>query len=323
MRFAGKHPILAQPTTRRSFAPPLLRIIPPGSFIQSTACEFSGNRTGRLRGARTHWKGTEAWCSVRCFASGIWVVPSIEALSRKEADDIHTSRGTSLVNEFWGRYVAFLHDAQAGESVCLRDPSGALTAFHWFSGVVDVVFSHPEELSKLRGCDWKIDWQYVARRLVHNRLQNAATGVVKVRQVNAGERLIITRQSRPYELCWDPRRIATTDPIHDARQAAQELREVTLSCVSSWSSCYKKIVHRLSGGLDSSIVGACLATTHGAADLVNLNLVTPTAEGDERQYAAKMAEHMRRPLLTFRRDPACVHLEQAAKLTLGVVRPCG
>jgi asparagine synthase (glutamine-hydrolysing) len=67
------------------------------------------------------------------------------------------------------------------------------------------------------------------------------------------------------------------------------LREAIRSCVGAWASCYDEVVHELSGGLDSTIVLACLCDVMSPANILCLNFFTETPEGDERSYARAAA----------------------------------
>src|SRR5262249_17303481 len=65
--------------------------------------------------------------------------------------------------------------------------------------------------------------------------------------------------------------------------------------VDAWASCYPDIVHRLSGGLDSSIVLGCLREAPSRPRITSLNYFAKGADGDERRFAraAAAAAHCR------------------------------
>lgn len=66
--------------------------------------------------------------------------------------------------------------------------------------------------------------------------------------------------------------------------------------VRAWASIDTSILLELSGGLDSSIVAACLCDCE--ADITCYNLVTPVPGVDERHYASLMASQLAVPLHT-------------------------
>src|SRR5207247_2177015 len=69
---------------------------------------------------------------------------------------------------------------------------------------------------------------------------------------------------------------------------------------------------QLSGGLDSSIVAACLAS--GARSFECLNFATRSPDGDERDFARAVAEFCRLPLRELR-EPETVSLDPPARPT--------
>jgi asparagine synthase (glutamine-hydrolysing) len=103
------------------------------------------------------------------------------------------------------------------------------------------------------------------------------------------------------------------------------LRAAVQNSVDAWASRYRRIVHRLSGGLDSAIVAGCLAHAPSAPKLTYVNMSVdndldqsfyfPGMEakvaaklraiarsGDERFYARLVAQRWNTPLLETRRD---------------------
>ncbi len=68
------------------------------------------------------------------------------ALNESRTHAIMASRGRQLVDRYWGRYVAFLHDDAANTSWVLRDPPAA-TVPHGRFGGVRIYFSAMDESS--------------------------------------------------------------------------------------------------------------------------------------------------------------------------------
>jgi asparagine synthase (glutamine-hydrolysing) len=66
-------------------------------------------------------------------------------------------------------------------------------------------------------------------------------------------------------------------------------------CVQGWASTCGKLVLSVSGGLDSSIVAACLKGA-GAPDVHCVTMFGDDAEGDEREYARGLCEALGLPL---------------------------
>ncbi len=70
----------------------------------------------------------------------------------------------------------------------------------------------------------------------------------------------------------------------------EQARSTIIACTSAWASCYPIILHRLSGGLDSTIVLAALLRTHSRPTIRCANWYDATEVGDERRFARLVAD---------------------------------
>lgn len=199
------------------------------------------------------------------------------------------SQGQALINDFWGRYVAFIQDPFSKSTLVVRDPIGVLPCFTVDIDNLHLVFSNIEDCLQL-GVRFDIDWNYIAVQLasVANERLNG-TGLKSVSPIHAGECVEFGRDGvrrRPY---WDPIAIATSDVVEDHNMAAEEMYETVKTCIHAWASCYNGILHRLSGGLDSSIVACCLHDAPTRPRITCLNHFSSGGESDERAYARVVA----------------------------------
>jgi asparagine synthase (glutamine-hydrolysing) len=206
-----------------------------------------------------------------------------------ESLKILQSAGRQLIERYWGRYVAFLHDAASGTTWVLRDPTSALPCFMTRLLGVDVFFSHMQEAVDLGGRIFSINWQYVAAALCQFRVLVHSTGLNEVSQVLGGECVELRDGRVSREFYWNPLRIAEESPVEDPAVAAKLLRSQTRDCVHSWASAYPSVLHLLSGGLDSSIVLGCLKDAPARPRITCLNFHSPGSNTDERAYAALAA----------------------------------
>jgi asparagine synthase (glutamine-hydrolysing) len=210
-------------------------------------------------------------------------------LAEGESLKILESGGRRLIERYWGRYVAFLHDAASGTTRVLRDPTGALPCFMTRLLGVDVFFSHMQEAVELGGRAFSINWAYVAAALCQPRVQVHSTGLNEVSQVLGGECVAVRDGRATRQFYWNPLRIAEEPPLEDPTAAARFLRNQTRDCVHAWASAYGSILHLLSGGLDSSIVLGCLKDAPARPRITCLNFHSPGSNTDERAYAALAA----------------------------------
>lgn len=221
-------------------------------------------------------------------SAGAAQVSSTLPLDAAEASAVVRSAGRRLIEEYWGRYVAFLHDSVRGRTWVVRDPTGDLPCYRVACEDVNVYFSCAEDCAALDLLRFAPNWKYVAAFMCFpTMVQSEETGLEDVSEVQPGE-CWETDGERPIRktLLWNPVDIARFDAIEVFDAAVDAVRQTTQMCVWSWAECHPRIVHLLSGGLDSSVVLACLHTAPSRPHVTCLNYFDATSPaGDEREYA--------------------------------------
>jgi len=252
-----------------------------------------------------------------CLGSGAGVVlgklfersansPSVSAplvLDELRARPIFESRGRHLIDRYWGRYVAFLQDAD-GTTRVLRDPSAGLPCLTIRFGGVRIFFSAMRAIEHLDLGSFDVNWEYLAAWVCMMKGPTHATALREVSQVLGGECLEIHDDRSISTFYWDPLKIANTNPIHDPAEAARVLRDTVLDAVRAWASCYAGITLALSGGLDSSIVYASLRDTSAKAKLTCFHHYPIGSDLDERHFARLVAASGGSELIERPRIPA-------------------
>lgn len=211
------------------------------------------------------------------------------AFGRRETQEILRSGGRHLIEHYWGRYVAFLREAGAVHVRVLRDPTGAMPGFAIKYSGINIICSHISDCAKLGLVNSTINWDHIAAYLWSRRLVTRHTGLDDVQQIQAGECMAIGLETTSSSFYWNPAMVHDQRLLEDRAQAMHELRTVVQQCVTSWAACYSRILHELSGGLDSSVVLACLSESSVGANIVCENFFTQGAQGDERFFANKAA----------------------------------
>lgn len=212
-------------------------------------------------------------------------------LTEFDAQRIVHSDGQSLVDDFWGRYVAFL-PSWTGEPRVLRDPTGTFPCYHFEAHGLTIVFSQFEDVLTLLALPAPpVIWDAVATWLLLGSLDGRASALVGVRQVLGGELTPMRPSGGSPLLLWNAIDIARRTPSFDRAVASQQLREATTRCVQSWAACYPSILLRLSGGVDSSILLGTLRTGVAPERITCLNYHSPGSDSDERSFARLAAQH--------------------------------
>ncbi|MGH8308712.1 MAG: hypothetical protein ACRETX_02830 [Steroidobacteraceae bacterium] len=157
----------------------------------------------------------------------------VTKLASAESAAIVSSGGRRLIDRYWGRYVAFLHDASADQTWIVRDPTGGLPCLTATIGGVQIYFSRLEDCAQLELLSFSVNWKYVAAHLAAPFTCAYETGINEVGEVLAGESVGVSREGIERDLCWHP----LSPPEHGSTPRDVAARQ----CVHSWASCYGSI----------------------------------------------------------------------------------
>ena len=208
----------------------------------------------------------------------------------------------AIAGEIWGRYVAFLDDREG--LLALRDPSGSLPCY--FAAVDHgVIFaSDARLLVTMIGRRAAIDWNIVAHHLVLGSLPTNRTAILGVDEVLPGFPARWTPEGVSRGVAWNPWDWAACTDTTETHECNRRLRSTIEQSVKALASSSRHALLTVSGGLDSSIVAACLAKH----PLTLLTLATQRAEGDERSYARAVANHLDIELIEAFFEPETINL---------------
>lgn len=216
----------------------------------------------------------------------------VHALELKDVEAITATNGQHLIDRFWGAYIAVIR--KQDRLIVLRDPSGTLPCYYVASGEQLLLASNPSFFCIATGKTHDIDWPQLARALALGGLSEESTALATVRQLLPGMSLQIRKAEIASEMPWNPWTFAC-DPTHRSLEdGAEVLRRVTQCCVGGWGKLGRHVLLGVSGGLDSSIVAACLRAS--ARDFACVTLKTDDPLGDERVYARALSSHIGQPL---------------------------
>jgi asparagine synthase (glutamine-hydrolysing) len=233
--------------------------------------------------------------------------PSIAAplnLDDSRSRSILESQGRRLVDSYWGRYVAFLHDDGSGTSWVLRDPSGGLPCVTVRFGGVRLFFSAMKDVQHLGLGPFDVNWGYLAASICMMKGPTHATGLREVSQVLAGECVELRDDHARSTFYWDPLQIANSNIVENPLEATYAMRDCVMDAVRAWASCYSSITLSLSGGLDSSVLYAALRDTPAKSKLTCFHYYPIGPDIDERRFARLVARSGGTELLERPRDSA-------------------
>jgi len=199
-----------------------------------------------------------------------------------------------ILETYWGSYLIIQPDtrdstaftitrapAAAGNLPCvwsIKDGAGFLTS--------DVSLAIRALLYRKQ-----INWDFIVHRLRYPDIKTQRTALVDLVELLPGCSLSTSGSKVSVRQAWSPWDfVARERRYRDLRDAADQIRRSVESAVHAWTGMDRSILLELSGGLDSSIVAACLRNRH--ARVICCNLVTPVPGVDERQYARQMARQL-------------------------------
>lgn len=211
-----------------------------------------------------------------------------------------------LLTHWWGDYVAIQPSFTRGGFDVLSSPScsSVLPCIYSFRDGQGFITSSATLATRLGLLRKRIDWDYIAQFLTFPFLKTERSPIIDVMELLPGMRARFTVDGVSTDVAWTPWDFVV--PHHryvDLSEAASCVRSAVSIAVRGLATTDKTILLELSGGLDSSIVGACLRNC--TATVVCSTLVPPIRGADERIYAALIANALRTELRT-------VHLPVAA-----------
>jgi asparagine synthase (glutamine-hydrolysing) len=225
----------------------------------------------------------------------------VGTLAPEDQAKIRASQGPHLTETFWGGYVAFLRTEEGID--LLRAPLGDLACLFVHQAPRTWVASDIALLKRTGMAPLSTDWSMIAQHLAWPYLRGSWTCLEKVMALPSGHRL----QSRYARLSmaqlWSPWTFANHTQCLTRDEHVERIARTVTNSVATLAGHWGRPVLLLSGGLDSSILAATLAGRD--ADL--LTLYTRDPIGDERAYAAQVAEHLGKPLIEALREVSEIH----------------
>lgn len=233
------------------------------------------------------------------------------------------SGGQTLMENFFGGYVAILINHAHDHVHIVRDPTCALPCWTAEIEGIRIVFSDARDYAAIGGA-LDVDDSRVAAFLLQPRLSMRRGGLRGVEELHGGECLTLGRDFEKRTTLWRPH-VGHGPSIESFEPAKEEMRAAILQCVHAWSAGRRRVALKLSGGLDSTLVLHCLSLVAPELDVVCANLFSPAApEGDERFFASAAADHAGKPLVAIETRPEHVDYARVMEAPLfpAPVRSC-
>lgn len=258
----------------------------------------------------------DAHKALRRISKGAWVIGSLFARQPGTPDtlasmDAGPSLQQHLLSHYWGEYVLIeLTQGNPQTVSALRSPSGGVACMHAVAegrGFItsDVSIALGSALHERR-----LDWDYVVQALNFTHLHTTCTGIPGVSELLPGCVLTVGANGATAHTAWSPwDHVGNGSRFRDATEAARSVRDAVSASVDAWAKHDGRLLLELSGGLDSSIVGASLSRT--SAHVTCCTLTSPHSGTDERQYARLVSDLLGTDLHTLTVDAGTARFDFA------------
>ncbi|MEQ7989536.1 asparagine synthase-related protein [Xanthomonas hortorum] len=217
--------------------------------------------------------------------------PVTEALAFMQCRD-YAELEKHLLENCWGDYILIHSSGASGRPLnILRDPSGGLPCVYSFQGSNGFITSSISIAIRLNLCRRQVDWAYISHGLTFPYLRTARTGLSEISELLPGCSLNLHGAVAVVRLAWSPWTfVAAGQRYGSPEEAAANVRQAVASTVRALAELDGDILLELSGGLDSSIVAACLRDVD--VRVTCCTVVTPLPGEDEQHYAKQMTDHL-------------------------------
>lgn len=242
---------------------------------------------------------------------------AIQALGDAERGVLARGGSEALLKSYWGGYLAVRIQGEAVE--ILRDPSAALPCYRAQADGIAMLASDVELLAMGGGAPEGVDWDALGRMLYSCGLPTIETALGGITTLFPGAAIALQDGAERSLPGWSPWDFVAPNAGEETAATAERLRRVVEQCIAAWASLYRHPLLSLSGGLDSSIVAACLARSGSSATC--MTMYTDDVAGDERGFAQTVCTSLGLPLVDARYDLDAVDLGRA--LGAHLPRPLG
>jgi asparagine synthase (glutamine-hydrolysing) len=217
----------------------------------------------------------------------------ISEIDAATAERLAEGKFDQLLSTYWGSYVGAV--ATMNGPIIFRDPSATCPCYFTATAQHIVFASDIRTLIDISGLDVNIDWGGVADYLYAFGLPSTRTALTGVSELLPGTSITIGETAQIVRPIWLPWDHVSRRQGASAAENAEALRETLYGCVAALTHRIERPLISVSGGLDSSIIAACVYGT--GKKPAGLTMFTKDIAGDERSYAGTLCDAFGYPLV--------------------------
>lgn len=222
----------------------------------------------------------------------------VHKFTYSESRALNRTQGRVAAELFCGRYIIIVVTGPR-DIVVMRDPISNIQVFFGRTSDGDkIFFSKFSKASGLLPAKLSLNHDYIARYFTTIREVSNDTGFREISKLCGGQACLVSEGRMSLQWYWNP--------CHFARKAWKEsqnetnliLRKTLESVLLNQAESEERILVRLSGGLDSSLIAAVIAEHFGSSKIVAYNYyVSKSRASDERIYAEAVCDQWKIPLI--------------------------
>ncbi|WP_186144467.1 asparagine synthase-related protein [Burkholderia gladioli] len=207
-------------------------------------------------------------------------------LSSEEVDEIIKTKGRCVTSNYFGSYVLLINSKLCSERIVLRDPLGGIPVYYHKNSERVVLFSDLKFAQKGLPKKLTLDREYIGRYLFSVREMSNDTGFSEIKRLSGGESLTINSNQISSNQYWNPCDFARRPWRFDQVETESHLKNAAVDTIVSQVNDDDRIMLRLSGGFDSSLIGAVVAKYVSPLKIIGYNYyLKKSRASDERKYA--------------------------------------
>ncbi len=228
------------------------------------------------------------------------------------------SGGSVLFDHVWGEYLAVVVERDRSALAITRDPSGAIPCYAYRHDGHLLLSDDLSALDALGTRSAGIDDDTLCGMLVYRDLRSRRTCLAGVEEIRPGEVALAAPSGITTLHLWTPAKLLRARPAYPTwADAVDGVGTAIRLAIDAQRSGVARPVVTVSGGLDSSIVAACLAARQ---QTIGFTTLYPGPHGDERRYVEPLARHL--GLRLHAAEPSVDSIDLASSRAADLPRPC-
>lgn len=243
--------------------------------------------------------------------------PADAPVQMRYKDRAPAERARWFARECWGAYLAVWNDPETSTVWAFPDPSGLLPVYRLVAGRHILLTCDLRLLGSAGVAAPSVNWTALAEHLRFPELRQVRTCLSGVEELAPGALHAIGQPTEPPLEVWRPEAFLPGRQTMHFAEATEALRACAIDTLGTWTRLVGPVAVAASGGVDSSLVCAALASAGLQFDCITLATADPS--GDERKFAAALGDHLGARVVSMVYDLA--RGEPNAPASAGLPRP--